>query len=156
MTQFVTDRRKAFTLIELMLVIVIIGILLGSGVLLATRLYLSFQIENSRDTLAQWMEFQQEKAILTGKSQRINVLYDRGQYEIYDGESLDPFKIIEVHRKFKLKGLDTDSYQISREFHFQPDGFSDEGTIAFEYEGKTDYQVKISGGVVSVNPPEKM
>ena len=138
-------RSQAFTLIEILLVVAIIGILAMAGTSSIRNIYILSQLESERNTLARWMEFQQEKAITIGKDQTLTVTYLTGSPDKYTVD----LQTIEV------KNLDlSNSLGVSPQvFTFKPDGSVDNGTVVLKHPAiSQEYKIIVKDGVISVEP----
>lgn len=68
--------KKAFTLLELLLVVTILGIMVAVVAPSFSRNLAGFRVESAAYTLAHWMQYAQEKAVMTGKQQKLELQYD--------------------------------------------------------------------------------
>ncbi|GEM_PF-3829420 len=133
-------RSQAFTLIEILLVVAIIGMLAMAGTTSIRNIYILSQLEGERNILARWMEFQQEKAITIGKEQTVTIDYPNKKYTI-------DLQTIEV------KNLELSSDPAGLSFTFKSDGSVNEGTVILKHPAMSqEYKVIVKDGVISVEP----
>ena len=119
--------KKAFTLLELLLVAAILGIMAAVAATSFSRSLAGFQVESAADTLAQWMQYAQEKAVMTGKQQKLVFQYDgkSWRYEVAGERRREQLPA-------RLNVLTSEGGQPPSEFLFERDGSVSEGDVVVE------------------------
>ncbi len=82
--------RRGFTLLELMIVLLIMGLLAGASIPLFRRTYTHLQLEVFSYDLAKLCEYAGHRAVTTGKAVRVHFVPQARQYWLLEAEAALP------------------------------------------------------------------
>jgi prepilin-type N-terminal cleavage/methylation domain-containing protein len=119
--------KKAFTLLELLLVVTILGVMVAVAAPSFSRNLAGFRVESAAYTLAHWMQYAQEKAVMTGQQQKLALQYD-GKGWGYEIEGERRREQIPAG----LNVLTAEGDQPPLEFLFERDGSISEADVVIE------------------------
>lgn len=146
--------KKGFTFIELMLVVITIGIILGLSIPLFRRTFTDLQLENLTQSMAQLMRYAQERAIVERFPYRINFDFDKGRYWVAVGsDAFDPNTFQRLGGRFGRVYVVPNGISIDGEdgaLTFYPDGRADRGCIYLTDQKQTFYTLTTQGRIGSV------
>ncbi|VAX36076.1 hypothetical protein MNBD_UNCLBAC01-977 [hydrothermal vent metagenome] len=123
-------KKKAFTLIEIILVVIFMGIVAGLSFPNLSQVYFKFKLNQQTDQLAYLMRYAQSRAVIKQKQHRIIFSLDQKIYwlemESVDGDQVskeDSFVRVEgrLGKNFRI-GQDVDFKGESAQILFYPDG----------------------------------
>ena len=136
-------KKKGFTFIELMLVVITVGIILGFSIPLFRRTLINLQLENLTQSIAKLMKYGQERAIVERARYRINFDFDEGKYWLtMESDSLSPTKFQKVGGRFGRiyevpNGISIEGTE--NKLTFYPDGRADKLSIYLTNQSQTTY-----------------
>lgn len=150
---FVTSRTKALTFIELLIVIVIIGILVGISIPQFRKTFDNFELENFVKDIYYLSRYLQASAISQAKIHYLNIARAEGKFwATYKVE--DEFKNIEgrfgkiyMAPKGVIISIDQAHQPEKEGIYFYPDGSIDEIKIDFENRHNHKVSLIIQGAV---------
>jgi len=138
-----------FTLVELLLVVVIIGILIGLSAPLFRKSYDNFQLTDSAKNFVSLMRFAQVSSIVDRRRFRINFDSQKSKYWLTkESDPANPDAFSRIHGKFGRTVMVPK--QIKIEFAddnitFCPDGTADEVVIYFSNRNNKFYTCLTEG-----------
>lgn len=140
--------RKAFTLIELLLVIVVISILAGISVPKFRKTFRDIQLASSTHTLVSLMRYAQERSIIEGVSFKIQ--FDRSTNTYLLLKETEPFsnkfeREKGRYRKMNRIPLDILFKASEKEIVFFPDGRATSVEITLENKNKNRKRITAKG-----------
>ncbi len=115
-----------FTLLELLLVVMVLGIITALVAPTFSKSLANFKVESTAYTLLNWMKYAQEKAVMTGKQQKLTIQNNGVLWEYWiEGER----RKIEIPTDLNVSGSgDT----FSLEFTFARDSSISQGEVVIE------------------------
>ncbi len=149
-----TDR--AFTLIELILLALILAVLAAISTPLFSKTFSSLRLRDSAYNLAKLVNFVQEKAVLEGRVYKLALDAKKGRYYVMVSKGPEAKKFIHLEEKigrvFTLpEGIEMKADK--KEVFFYPDGHSGKATVTLS-GGKRKTRLTVRGNMGYVEVEE--
>lgn len=153
------DFQTAFTLIELILVVVLLGVLVGLSTPLFKKSFSNLQLRNSAEKLAGLINYAQESAVVEKKDYCLNFEFNQGRFWLNRCSLADyEYVCLPVEGKYgkvfqlglsqKFITEDKEDLNQSR-LCFYPDGSNKNSELKIN-SGKDTYLLKIGGIALGV------
>lgn len=122
------NKVRGLTFIEVLLVIIIIGVLIGVAVPNLKKAFNDFQLESASRQLQAFMNYLSQRAIVEGKIIYFNIDNDKKEYwaQVKDIEAR--LKTYSIPKGVNIEALGEDEVE-SRRILFKPDGEIDKVTV---------------------------
>lgn len=138
-----------FTLIELMLVIILIGVLTALAVPRFKQTAMDFQLKNDSFNLYKVVQFVRERALVEGQDFRIDFKFNKNEYRVLRGPDFEPIEGRFGKRIQLSEGLSFKSRQEKLTCH--PDGNCDPSVFRIQNAyGAYEISVEGLGGMIRI------
>ncbi len=148
--QRLLKNKNSFTLVELLLVVVILGIFVGLAVPSFSKTYLNLEINNTADRIAFMMRYAQAKAVAERQNYRLNFDSENKSCWLEKESSSEPAVFEKVHSKFSKTIIFPKGIKVESEIkiiNFSPSGKIDEAEIYLKRDNKTIFTISTKGQI---------
>lgn len=148
--QNLLKNKNGFTLVELLLVVIILGILSGIAIPSFRKTYLNLELSNTADTIAYLMRFAQARAVTQRTNYRLIFNSELNNCWLEKEISSDPSQFEKVSSKFARSVVIPEDIKVESELkiiNFYPNGKIDEAKIYLKNQNDKTYTVCAKGQV---------